>query len=325
MVYSPEAGPAPGALWSKIQQQTHHALSCRALHPIDTRYEFIEQGGMRFLVRILANLVRKEAADRAQKAKPGQPFNPFLPYDPDLFVANLSPTHLCLLNKYNVVDHHVLIVTRAFEDQDTWLTLDDFTALAIGMAEIDGLAFYNGGRLAGASQRHKHLQLVPPPLCPDCSPLPLDPVIEALKILPDGQAPDGQPPNGQPPDGQPPNGQPPDGQPLESPRLPFRHAILALTAQPSPTGEMLLAAYRTLLSYVGVHWGQSPQAFPYNLLVTRRWMMVVARQQESYETIPVNSLGFAGSLLVKNSQQLELLKLLGPMTVLKQVACQIQS
>jgi sulfate adenylyltransferase (ADP) / ATP adenylyltransferase len=307
MVYSPEAGLAPGALWSKIQQQARHALSCRALHPIDTRYEFMEQGGMRFLVRILANLVRKEKADLDQQAKPGQPFNPFLPYDPDLFVANLSPTHLCLLNKYNVVDHHILIVTRTFEDQDTWLTLADFAALAIGMAEIDGLAFYNGGRLAGASQRHKHLQLVPPPLCPDCSPLPLDTVIETLRIFPDGQ---------------PPNSQLPNNQPVESPRLPFRHGILALTAQSSPTGEMLLAAYHTLLAHVGVQWGQSPQAFPYNLLVTRRWMMVVARQQESYKSIPVNSLGFAGSLLVKNSEQLELLKTLGPMTVLKQVACQ---
>jgi ATP adenylyltransferase len=48
-----------------------------------------------------------------------------------------------------VVDHHILIVTRAFEDQDTWLTLADFEALAICMAEIDGLAFFNGGRWRG--------------------------------------------------------------------------------------------------------------------------------------------------------------------------------
>ncbi|HZG38485.1 MAG TPA: phosphorylase, partial [Nodosilinea sp.] len=175
MAYSPEAGLTPGDLWSKIQQQSYHALGCGALQPIDTRYEFVEQGGMRFLVRILANLTRKEKADLAQQAqsRAGKSVNPFLPYDSDLFVANLSATHLCLLNKYNVVDHHILIVTRAFEDQDTWLTLADFEALAICMAEIDGLAFFNGGRLAGASQRHKHMQLVPPPLCPDRSPLPL--------------------------------------------------------------------------------------------------------------------------------------------------------
>ena len=295
MAYSPEAELAPDALWSKIQQQTRHALGCGALQPIDTRYEFIEQGGMRFLVRILANLVRKEKADLAQRASRelGKPFNPFLPYDPDLFVANLSPTHLCLLNKYNVVDHHILIITRAFEDQNTWLTLADFEALATCMAEIDGLAFYNGGRLAGASQRHKHLQLVPPPLCPDRSPLPLAAVINALGTISPSQ-------------------------PIASPLLPFRHAIVALTARPS--GAELLAAYSSLLAHLGVDGDQDPQTFPYNLLVTRSWMVAVARQQESYESIPVNSLGFAGSLLVKNPEQLELLKTIGPMTVLTKVA-----
>ncbi len=299
MVYFSEADLAPGALWSKIQQQTRHALSCGALKPIDTRYEFVEQGGMRFLVRILANLVRKEKADLAQQAlhQAGKPANPFLPYDPDLFVANLSATHLCLLNKYNVVDHHSLIVTRAFEEQDSWLTLADFEALAIGMAEIDGLAFYNGGRLAGASQRHKHLQLVPPPLCPDRSPLPLGTVVEALDLAPHSL------------------------DPVESPLLPFCHAIVPLAAAPSPSGQMLLAAYRALLTHLGVDWAAPPQAFPYNLLVTRGWMVAIARHRDQYQSIPVNSLGFAGSLLVKNADELERLKALGPMTVLKHVAC----
>ena len=52
----------PGTLWEKIQHQTRHALNCGALQPIDTQYEFLEEAGMRFLVRILANLKRKEEA-----------------------------------------------------------------------------------------------------------------------------------------------------------------------------------------------------------------------------------------------------------------------
>ncbi|MEA5451327.1 phosphorylase [Leptolyngbya sp. CCNP1308] len=295
----PEAELAPGVLWSKIQRQTRHAQGCGALQPIDTRHEFLEQGGMRFLVRILANLTRKEKADLAQQRqqRAGQPANPFLPYDPDLFVANLSATHLCLLNKYNVVDHHILIVTRAYEDQDSWLTLSDFDALARCMADIDGLAFYNGGRLAGASQHHKHLQLVPPPLCPDRRPLPLATVIADLDLKPDS----------------------PD--PVASPLLPFRHAIVPLGSAPSPQGKALLKAYQTLLAHLGIDGSEPPQAFPYNLLITREWMMMVARQQDHYQSIPVNSLGFAGSLLVKNLEQFDLLKTLGPMTVLKRVAC----
>jgi sulfate adenylyltransferase (ADP) / ATP adenylyltransferase len=297
MEHFPEVELAPGALWSKIQQQTRHAQLCGALQPIETRYEFLEQGGMRFLVRILANLARKEKADLAQQRQQhlGKPVNPFLPYDSDLFVANLSATHLCLLNKYNVVDHHILIVTRAFEDQDSWLTLSDFAALATCMADIDGLAFYNGGRLAGASQRHKHLQLVPPPLCPDRSPLPLATVVAdlALKL---------------------------NSAPVASPRLPFHHAIAPLGEGAFPGGKTMLETYLALLTHLGVDWSQPPEAFPYNLLITREWMMAVARQQDHYRSIPVNSLGFAGSLLVKNLEQLDLLKTLGPMTVLQQVA-----
>ncbi|MBD2113007.1 MULTISPECIES: ATP adenylyltransferase family protein [Cyanophyceae] len=298
MEHFPEVELAPGALWSKIQQQTRHAQSCGALQPIDTRYEFLEQGGMRFLVRILANLARKEKADLAQQSQQrmGKPVNPFLPYDPDLFVANLSATHLCLLNKYNVVDHHILIVTRAYEDQDSWLTLADFEALATCMADIDGLAFYNGGRLAGASQRHKHLQLVPPPLCPDRGPLPLATVVADLALKPTSA-------------------------PVASPRLPFHHAIAALQEGAFPKGKTLLETYLALLTHLGVDWSQPPQAFPYNLLITREWMMAVARRQDHYQSIPVNSLGFAGSLLVKNPEQLDLLKAFGPMTVLQQVAC----
>jgi ATP adenylyltransferase len=298
----------PGTLWDKIQHQTHHALECGALQPIDTRYEFLEEGGMRFLVRILANLARKEKANQAQKEKKqsGKDFNPFLPYEEDLFVTDISSTHLCLLNKYNVVDHHILIVTRDFEDQDTWLTEADFQALAACMMEVDGLAFYNGGRLAGASQRHKHLQLVPPSLCPDGSPLPLAQVIEGLDCQPEGQA-------------------SPATCISYNPRFPFRHAIAHLPSEGwatvSAAAKGLLTTYQDLLIHLGCNLQNSPHIFPYNLLLTREWMMLVCRSQEHYQSIPVNSLGFAGSLLVKNQDQLALLKSLGPMTVLKNVAC----
>ena len=42
------------------------------------------------------------------------------------------------------------------------------------MAELNGLGFYNAGRAAGASQPHKHLQLVGLPLAPGVAGLPVD-------------------------------------------------------------------------------------------------------------------------------------------------------
>ena len=158
----------PGTLLTRIKEQTQHGLECGALQSIPTDYEFVEQNGIHFLVRILSNLNRKDEAKEKQDkaAKTGKDFNPFLPYEKDLFVADISQTHLCLLNKFNVVDNHLLIVTREFEEQENLLNYQDFQAMWACLAQIDGLAFYNGGKVAGASQRHKHLQLVPTPLAP---------------------------------------------------------------------------------------------------------------------------------------------------------------
>ena len=152
----------PGTLWTSVKERTEYALQCGALLSIPTEFEFVEQDGVRFLVRILSNLNRKKAAkdkQEKQSATSGEEFNPFLPYEEDLFVADISDTHVCILNKFNVVDYHLLIITRGFEEQESLLTLEDFTAMWVCLADFDGLAFYNSSKTAGASQRHKHLQL----------------------------------------------------------------------------------------------------------------------------------------------------------------------
>lgn len=278
-----------GTLWSEIKRQTQLALDCGALQPIQTDYEWVEQENVQFLVRVLTNIQRKEAATQ-QRSKD---FNPFLPYDPNLFVADLSSTHLVLLNKFNVMEHHILIVTRAFMPQDSLLTLADFQALAFGLAEIDGLGFYNGGQIAGASQRHKHVQIVPLPFVPDGSHLPLEPLMLETSGI--------------------------------NAKLPYRHAIAHLNpldfTQPFAIAETLLQQYQQLLLNLKL-LEPSDTTEPrgaYNLLVTRQWMCVVPRSQESISGIPVNSLGFTGALLVKNQAQLSQLKALGPLTVLTEV------
>ena len=296
-------------LRSMIRQRSRHALDCGALQPIQTRYEWVAQGGMEFVVRVVANLVRKEQSDRNQERQrqAGQEVNPFLPYDPDLFVTDLSETHLCLLNKYNVVEDHILIVTRAFEDQNSWLTQGDLDALAGCLGAIDGLGFYNGGRLAGASQRHKHLQVIPPPLGPEGRALPLAQVIAALDMEPYSGFVRPQTDQGY----------------YQSPLFDFRHGILPLPAgwwTKPEAGTLLERSYRHLLTQLGDDLSTPPRTFPYNLLVTRQWMVGVRRRQDRYQSIPVNSLGFAGSLLVKDEVQLALVKHLGPMTILQQVA-----
>ena len=58
-----------------------------------------------------------------------KPANPFLPYEEALWVEHLSDTHTLLLNKFNVVEHHLLVVTRKFESQLDRLNREDFEAV----------------------------------------------------------------------------------------------------------------------------------------------------------------------------------------------------
>ncbi|BAZ00396.1 Ap4A phosphorylase II [Tolypothrix tenuis PCC 7101] len=290
----------PGTLWQSVIERTESALKCGALLSIPTEFEYIEQDGVRFLVRILANLVRKDAAKKKQvqqTAASGKDFNPFLPYEEDLFVADISETHVCLLNKFNVVDHHILIITRAFEEQESLLTLEDFAAMWACLAEYDGLAFYNGGQVSGASQRHKHLQMVPLPLTTSGDAIPIQPLL-AKADFQDAIA--------------------------TIPGLPFKHAIAALNPQwaesPLQAAKTTMELYNALLHAVGITAvNDNRQSGAYNLLATREWMLIVPRSQEEYELISVNSLGFAGALLVRNQQQMQLLKDQGPMNILKNV------
>ena len=79
--------------------------------------EVVEEAGIPFLVRVVSNLARKREAEISRPRQLKTNRNPFLPYENELFVAEIGDSHVCLLNKFNVVDHHLLIVTREFEDQ----------------------------------------------------------------------------------------------------------------------------------------------------------------------------------------------------------------
>jgi ATP adenylyltransferase len=279
-----------GTLWASTLERTGRALTCGALEYIPTRNEVVEQGGIRFLVPVVQNIARKRKAGRRQKR---EGTNPFLPYEDDLFVADISDTHVCLLNKFNVVEHHLLIVTREFEAQDDLLNSRDFEAMWIGMSEFDGLAFYNAGTIAGASQSHKHLQQVPVPLGPGPARTPLDSLLGTARF---------------------------EGESGVLPGLPFVHALAKVDRFSGL--EPFQAAHRTEMIYqkMLLDVGLESNPGPYNLLVTREWMLIVPRTWETYGSISVNALGFAGSILVRNEKELEQVRRDGPMAILKHVA-----
>jgi ATP adenylyltransferase len=286
----------PGTLWPAIVQRTAHALQGGVLCPIETVQSSIEDGGVRFLVRKVSSLARKDKARRAGSAGG----NPFLPYDPELLVADISDTHVALLNKFSVIEHHLLIVTRRFEPQESLLTLADFSALLACMAEFGSLGFYNGGAAAGASQAHKHLQIVPLPFAEGGPALPIGPLLESTRIT---------------------------GTIGAVPGLAFAHAFAPLDMFAAPVHEMACTAwqrYRALLDAVGVQAvdadGGQRQSAPYNLLVMSAGLLLVPRSGEIVEGISINALGFAGSLFVRDEEQMRVIASLGPMNLLRRAA-----
>ncbi|MEW6754379.1 MAG: DUF4922 domain-containing protein [Candidatus Latescibacterota bacterium] len=273
----------PGTLWGLLTQRTAAALRSGSVQPMRTRSVRLQDGQVSFTVRILDS----EMGILFEAIRCDTAVNPFLPYDADLFVAPVSTTHVALLNKFPVVPNHLLVITRCFEEQESGLTPADFDALARCMTELDGLAFFNSGAVSGASQRHKHLQVVPLPLASGEVPGPPVPIEAAFGTLAPGP------------------------QPCRLPALPFAHALLGLEALGGPA---LQEACTRLWRALGLDAAQ-----PHNLLLTRRWMLLVGRSCERFEGMPVNALGFAGSMLVRHPDGLERVRQVGPLRVLRQV------
>ena len=92
---------------------------------------------------------------------------------------------------------------------------------------------------------------------------------------------------------------------------------------PIESAARILEFYLTLLKAVGIEGSDGisgQQSSDYNLLVTGEWMLVVPRSYENFHSISVNSLGFAGALLVKNQEQMNIIKKQKPFTLLRHVA-----
>ena len=112
---------------------------------------------------------------------------------------------------------------------------------------------------------------------------------------------------------------PPGPGPKLVPDLPFRHAFAWLEAPEAPAAaDRAHRCYRELLAAAGLD-PALPEPPPYNLLVTRRYMLLVPRTRDTYEGISVNALGFAGSFFVRDRALLETIRRLGPMRMLREV------
>jgi ATP adenylyltransferase len=129
--------------------------------------EVITHKGMQFAlclekgqIRIKTNLENNFTKEFSMK------LNPFMGKLKKRLVItrNLNEKHMLLLNKYPVLDNHLLIVAKPdhFELQDVPLDYLDMEAILMTFTLLENpVIFFNGGESAGASQPHKHMQAVP--------------------------------------------------------------------------------------------------------------------------------------------------------------------
>jgi sulfate adenylyltransferase (ADP) / ATP adenylyltransferase len=216
--------------------------------------------------------------------------NPFLPWDAALQVDVMGAGHALILNKFPVQRGHVLLITQSWQPQAGWLLPSDWRALAAVEADTSGLWFFNSCAAAGASQPHRHLQLLPRAAGEASCPLAGD-----LQAQLAG----------------------------EQPPWPWLYRLSPRRRFGcSDAGEELEALYLDHQRQLGLgdpsH--QVAPTQPYNLLLDPAWFMTVVRCREHWAGLSINALGFAGCLLVTPESDTDWLQTHGPLALLQAVA-----
>mmetsp|Transcript_34350 Transcript_34350/g.97310 ORF Transcript_34350/g.97310 Transcript_34350/m.97310 type:complete len:393 (-) Transcript_34350:208-1386(-) len=256
----------------------------------------------------LATFLKNKPTQEAKEDKPTSAliekktkpfFNPFDPPDPALTVGHLSATHTLVLNKFNVVPHHSIVVTRSFQPQTDPLNAADLAAVySVMRAMPDGsLSFFNCGEHSGRSQPHKHVQIVPLPFAegyPSTPPL-------ASAFLKDAPAASSS------------------REPFEARSLPFRAYCCKLS--PHCSSAQLEDAFKALFSAAFSAGSDSAGegAVSYNWLGCQDFMALFPRSKEKTQGLAVNALGFAGTILCRSEEEVATAKQYGCLNILADV------
>ncbi|KAG0173765.1 bifunctional AP-4-A phosphorylase/ADP sulfurylase [Apophysomyces sp. BC1015] len=288
----------PG-LTELIEQRYNDALKNKDLFYFEGSISKKHVQGMEFEITFVPSLAKKPTSDDTKQTEPKEKkANPFLPPDPALVVKELDH-HRIVLNKFCVVPHHILVVTKEFKEQTQPLFPLDLYATWETMAAIgpSAVAFYNCGPNSGASQPHKHVQIMP------LHGQGVQPPIAALyqEIT---------------------NPKPTEVYTLN--KVPFLHVVMPLDThfldsnkgQQDALTEYLHQMFFGLLDNMFQQIRENTtnndhSKLSYNFVMTRQFMMLVPRSKEhcvlEYEgdqvELSVNSLGFAGLLLAKTDKE----------------------
>ncbi len=278
------------SIWSKAIEITRQAVDSGALFPLKTIKYKSNDASCDYELRFLKSPIPKYLIEYGPKR------NPFIPWDTRLEIQPINDKHTLILNKYPVQLGHMLLITNTWKPQNGWLNLDDFEAIRNVDNDTTGLWFFNSSKEAGASQPHRHFQLLPRHfneiVCPRykwfCSLL---------------------------------NNNKDDN---------ISDISRCISIKPRDTNNEsnsygLYNSYRSMVNEMNL--GDidiiSKPLKPYNLLITSEWIALITRATERSNGFSINALGFAGYFLGTKKSNVDILIKFGPDEILKDVIEQV--
>ncbi len=273
--------------WKKALDLSESAKSSGALVPLKTSVnKDFHQQYSDFELRHLDSIFPKDHSKQTNNK------NPFDPWDKRLEIDLIGHNHVLILNKYPVQKGHMLLISKGWKSQISWLNSDDFRSLVYVNNDTTGLWFYNSGPKAGASQNHRHIQLLRRDnheiLCP------------RYKWF--------------------------QGRINNSNNS---HTLLEKSSLVKPLREnegtrkelQLYQHYLEIAYELGLGNPKTSRipASPYNLIISNNWIAMIKRSNDSVNGFSINSLGFAGYLLSTQNSDYKWLTENGPTKLLEGV------
>ncbi len=263
--------------WRKALAISSLAVKSGSLIPIKTKIiKKYNETNNKFEIRIMLS----KSPLHLLKEKPNK--NPFQPWNKDLEVSSIGNKHTLILNKYPVQTGHMLLITNNWAPQSGWLTIDDWLALKQVDNDTSGLWFFNSGPDAGASQPHRHIQLLRRE--DNCLYCPRDDWFEDVLYK----------------------------------RLKYKNnfsnSIFVIKRSETDNALNINEKYlqASLSLGIGNPENDNRPKIPYNLLISKNWIAVIKRSKEGIRGFSINALGFAGYILATEESDFVWLEKYGP-------------
>ena len=267
--------------WEKALEQTRLSIDDESLYPLKTKIITSD------LYQKKDFIIRKLDTSKFNKKRIyGPKQNPFCPWEKILEIDKIGYDHQLILNKYPVQKGHILLITNTWKPQNGWLDINDWKAIQKVNSDTSGLWFFNSSPIAGASQPHRHIQLLR--RSNDEISCPRENWFLEMK----------------------------SDQDIDSK---LKRNVIVRKFDFLDNSMCLYELYLELCMKLGLGnlYSDRKPRHPYNLLITNKWIAIIKRSHDHIHGFSINGLGFAGYLLVTEKSDVNYLKEFGPEKLLE--------